>query len=109
MASETFRITEEIIVSDKTGQGLESASKKVSAFDKVIEKTQSQLDKMTGSKWALRLDAVDKATQVITAVENRINSAVGKAWNIAVGIKDTFRDRDHNVGSTFSSSGEENG
>lgn len=88
MAVETFRITEELVVEDKTGAGFESAKKRVSAFDKVIEKTQEHLKKVTGSRWDLTVDAVDKATQVINAVENRFANAASKAWNFTVGAVD---------------------
>ena len=88
MAAETFRITEELVVEDKTGSGFESASKRVSAFDKVIEKTQARLKKVTGSRWDLTLDAVDKATQVLSAVESKIANAVGRAWNFTIGAVD---------------------
>lgn len=88
MAAETMRIAIDVDVEDNTGPGFASASKKVSAFDKVIEQTQSRLKKMTGSRWGLTVDAVDKATQVINAVENRFANAVGKAWNFTVGAVD---------------------
>lgn len=88
MAAETFRITEELVVEDRTGQGFESASKRVSAFDKVIDKMQERLKRVTGSRWDLTVDAVDKATQVINSVENRIAKTVGKAWNFTVGAVD---------------------
>ncbi len=88
MAAETMRITEEIVIDDRTGPGLESASKKVSAFDQTLQRTQQRLDKMSGSRWSVAFGAVDKATQVITAVENKINHAIGKAWNFTVGVVD---------------------
>lgn len=88
MAAETFRITEELTVEDKTGTGLASAQKKVSAFDETIQQTQSRLTKLTGSKWSMTLNAVDKATSVISTVESKISGAIGKAWNFTVGVID---------------------
>ena len=88
MAAETMRITEEIVVNDKTGPGLDSASKKVSAFDQTVQRTQQRLDKMSGSRWSVAFGAVDKATSVITKVESKIHTAVGKAWNFTVGLVD---------------------
>lgn len=85
MAAEIMRITEELVVEDKTGPGFASATKKVSAFDKTLQQTQSRLNKMTGSRWNMTLNAVDKATQVISTVERKISSAAGKAWNFTVG------------------------
>ena len=88
MAAEIMRITEELVVEDKTGPGFASATKKVSAFDKTLQQTQSRLNKMTGSRWNMTLNAVDKATQVISTVERKISSAAGKAWNFTVGLID---------------------
>lgn len=88
MASETMRITEELIVEDKTGPGLSSAQQKVSAFDKTLQNTQSRLKTMTGSRWDMTVNAVDKATSIITTVEGKLRGAVGKAWNFTVGLID---------------------
>lgn len=88
MAAETMRITEELIVEDKTGPGLTSAEQKVSAFDKTLQNTQSRLKNMSGSRWDMTVNAVDKATSIITKVEGKIHGAVGKAWNFTVGLID---------------------
>ena len=88
MAAETMRITEELIVADKTGPGLDSAERKVSAFDRTIQNTQSRLDKMSGSRWSVTVGAVDKATSVISTVESKLSSGIRKAWNFTVGLID---------------------
>lgn len=88
MAAETFRITEELTVEDKTGSGLASAQRKVSEFDKTVQETQSRLNKLTGSRWSVAFSAVDKATSVIAKAESKISSVVGKAWNFTVGVID---------------------
>ena len=88
MAAETMRITEELIVEDKTGPGLSSAEQKVSAFDKTLQNTQTRLKNMSGSRWDMTVNAVDKATSIITGVEGKIRGAVGKAWNFTVGLID---------------------
>ena len=88
MAAETFRITEELVVEDRTGPGFESARRKVSQFDRTLQQTQSRLNKMTGSRWNVAFNAVDKATSVITKAESKIKSVAGKAWNFTVGVVD---------------------
>ena len=88
MAAETMRITEELIVEDNTGPGFNSAGKKVSAFDKTLQSTKSRLKNMTGSRWSVTFDAIDKATAVIDKAESRIRGAAGKAWHFTVGIVD---------------------
>ena len=88
MAAETYRIVLKTVVEDETGPGFESASRRVSAFDKVVEKAQSRLNKMTGSRWSATLNFVDKATTVLTNVESKIRSAAGKVWNFTLGVID---------------------
>lgn len=88
MAAETFRITEELFVEDNTDAGFESAKKNVSAFDKTIEKTQSHLKRLTGSRWDATIDLKDKATRVLSAVESRIKHMAGNVWNFTVGVID---------------------
>ena len=88
MAAETFRITEELVVEDRAGPGFESARRKVSQFDRTLQETQSRLNKMTGSRWNVAFNAVDKATSVITKAESKIKSVAGKAWNFTVGVVD---------------------
>lgn len=88
MAAETFRITEELVAEDRTGPGFESARRKVSQFDRTLQQTQSRLNKMTGSRWNVAFNAVDKATSVITKAESKIKSVAGKAWNFTVGVVD---------------------
>ena len=88
MAAETYRITEELRVEDKTGSGLSAAERKVSSFDKTIQKTQSQLSKLTGGRWSMTLNAVDKATKIISTVESKVSGIAKKAWNFTVGVID---------------------
>ena len=88
MASETFRIAIDATVNDKTGPGVQSAQKRLSGFDKSIEHTKDQLDRLTSTGFHIDLDAVDRATATIRNVETRARSFAGKAWNFTVGIID---------------------
>lgn len=88
MASETFRIAIDATVNDKTGPGVQSAQKRLSGFDKSIEHTKDQLDRLTSTGFHINLDAVDRATATIQNVETRARSFAGKAWNFTVGIID---------------------
>lgn len=88
MASETFRIAIDATVNDNTGPGVQSAQKRLSGFDKSIEHTKDQLDRLTSTGFHIDLDAVDRATATIQNVETRTRSFVGKAWNFTVGIID---------------------
>ena len=88
MASETFRIAIDATVNDKTGPGVQSAQKRLSGFDKSIEHTKDQLDRLTSTGFHVDLDAVDRATATIQNVETRARNFAGKAWNFTVGIID---------------------
>lgn len=85
---ETFRIDIPISVKDNTDPGVSSASRKVSAFDKVVEKMQSRVDKATRTKWQVILEAVDRVTSVISAIGGSIKSVAGKAWSITMSVID---------------------
>ena len=78
MASETFRIAIDATVNDKTGPGVQSAQKRLSGFDKSIEHTKDQLDRLTSTGFHIDLDAVDRATATIQNVETRARSFAGK-------------------------------
>ena len=88
MAQDTFRIEINIDAADNTGSGTKSASANMTAFEKSMQKTQDRLNKLTGGKWRVGLEAVDKATSVVDKVTNRVNGLVGKAWNFTMGVVD---------------------
>ena len=64
MAAEVFRIEIPIEVQDKTDPGASQATKKVSQFDKTIEKTKARMDEFNKTKFSAVIDAVDKASAV---------------------------------------------
>ena len=88
MASETFRIAIDATVNDNTGPGVQSAQKRLSGFDKSIEHTKDQLDRLTSTGFHIDLDAVDRATATIQNVETRAKSFTGKVWNVTLGVVD---------------------
>ena len=88
MAAETFRIEIPIDVKDNTDPGVSSAKSKVSAFDKVVEKTKKRLDDMNRTKWQVAIEAIDKVTSIVGRVGNTVKSVTGKAWKITMGVID---------------------
>ena len=88
MAQDTFRIEININATDNTESGTKSASSRLGAFEKSMQKTQDRLNKLTGGKWTIGLEAVDKATASINKVTSRVNGLAGKAWNITMGVVD---------------------
>lgn len=88
MASETFRIAIDATVNDNTGPGVQSAQKRLSGFDRSVEHTKDQLDRLTNTGFHIDLDAVDRATATIQNVETRARSITGKVWNVTLGVVD---------------------
>ena len=55
MAQDTFRIEININATDNTESGTKSASSRLGAFEKSMQKTQDRLNKLTGGKWTIGL------------------------------------------------------
>ena len=88
MAKEAFIIEVPVSVTDNTGPGLDSATKKVSAFDKAQEKMQKHLDKFNRSQWRVRLEAADRASRVISKVGTSVKNLTSRAWQITMKVVD---------------------
>lgn len=88
MAQETFRIEIPIDVQDKTDPGITSAERKVSQFDKSIEKTKRSLDEFNKSKFSVIIDAVDKVSSVVGRIGTTVRGITSKAWNITMSVLD---------------------
>lgn len=88
MAAEVFRIEIPIQVEDKTDPGVSNAKKNISAFDKSAQKTQERLDKMNRTKYQVALEALDKASSVVTRLGTSLKNVAGKAWRITTSVVD---------------------
>ena len=78
MAAEVFRIESPIQVEDKTDPGVSNAKKNISAFDKSAQKTQERLDKMNRTKYQVALEALDKASSVVTRLGTSLKTTPAK-------------------------------
>lgn len=88
MAAEAFRIEIPINVKDNTDPGVSSAKGKMSAFDKVVDKTKQKLDNLTKNKRKIALEAADKVTSVLSKIGTTVRGLVGKAWQITMKVLD---------------------
>ena len=88
MAAETFRIEIPIEVQDKTDPGVSSATKKVSQFDKTIEKTKSRMDEFNKTKFSAVIEAVDKASAVAGRIGTTLKGITGKIWSVTMSVLD---------------------
>lgn len=78
MAGETFIIDIPINARDNTGPAFASASKNVSQFERSMQRSERQLQRMSRTRWELTIHAIDKASTVISAINRR-------AWNLTRG------------------------
>lgn len=88
MAAKAFRIEIPINVKDNTDPGVSSAKGKMSAFDKVVDKTKQKLDNLTKNKRKIALEAADKVTSVLSKIGTTVRGLVGKAWQITMKVLD---------------------
>ena len=88
MAAEVLRIEVPIEVKDNTKPGVDSAQKKLTAFDKANEKTQKRLDEMSKAKWKVVLEAVDKVTTVVAIAGKAVKGLAGRAWSFTISAID---------------------
>lgn len=88
MAAETYRIEIPVVVQDQTDPGAGNATKKVNAFDKVVQQTQARLDKMNRTKFQVALEAIDKVSSVVGTVTGAVKGLAGKAWRVTMSVVD---------------------
>ncbi|MCD8196122.1 MAG: hypothetical protein LUE24_02975, partial [Lachnospiraceae bacterium] len=88
MAKETFKIEIPVSVTDNTDPGVSQSKSKMSAFDKVVEKAQSRLDKMNSTKWKVAIETVDKVTSVISTIGTSVKNVTGKVWSVTLSAVD---------------------
>lgn len=88
MSRETFRIEIPIEVQDKTEPGVSQATKKVSQFDKTIEKTKSKMDEFNKTKFSAVIEAVDKASAVAGRIGTTLKGITGKVWHVTMSVLD---------------------
>lgn len=88
MAREAFRIEIPIEVQDKTDPGVTNAERKVSQFDKSIEKTKRSLDEFNKTKFNIIIEAVDKVSAVVGRIGTTVRGITSKVWGITMSVLD---------------------
>lgn len=88
MAAETFRIEIPVHVDDQTDPGASSATRKINSFDKAVQKSQQRLDKMNRTKYEVALEALDKASGVVSRLGASLKGIASKTWRITMGVLD---------------------
>ena len=68
----------------KAQSSVNSASKKVTQFDKSAESTQKSLANWVKQKYELYLEAKDKASPVLDKLKSAVKTVAGKAWSVTM-------------------------
>lgn len=82
--AEEYRIDISLGATDNTGPAFQSASKRVSAFEKSMQRTEKQLNRMDRTRWELTVHAVDRASSVIMAINRRALGLTRGAFTITL-------------------------
>lgn len=88
MAAETYRIEIPVVVEDQTDPGASNATKKINAFDKVIQRAKDRLEKMNRTKFQVALEAIDKVSAVVGTISGAVRGLAGKAWRVTMSVVD---------------------
>lgn len=88
MSRETFRIEIPIEVQDKTDPGVSNAERKMSQFDKSIEKTKRRMDEFNKTKFNVLIEAVDKVSAVVGRIGTSVRGITSKAWSVTMTVLD---------------------
>jgi TP901 family phage tail tape measure protein len=88
MAAETYRIEIPVVVEDQTDPGASNATKKINAFDKVVQQAKDRLDKMNRTKFQVALEAIDKVSAVVGTITGAVRGLAGKAWRVTMSVVD---------------------
>src|SRR5690606_14144308 len=85
---EIYRVEIPIIIDDQTDKPLQQAERKVSRFEKSVQKTNERIRRIFGREISLKICAVDKAWPVIKNVQTRLHSLTSRAWNVTLQARD---------------------
>lgn len=69
---------------DKFGDSAKKAQEKVTKFDSQAEKTQKSLLKWAKEKYEIALEAKERITPVLSAVNGKLKSVAGKTWSVTL-------------------------
>lgn len=88
MAEEVYRIEIPVTVEDHTEPSLSNAEKRVSRFDRTVERTRNRLNGMNRTRWQLAIYAVDRASAAIRQIGNLARRTASGAYRITVRVVD---------------------
>ena len=88
MAEEVYRIEIPVTVEDHTEPSLSNAEKRVSRFDRTVERTRNRLNGMNRTRWQLAIYAVDRASAAIRQIGSLARRTANGAYRITVRVVD---------------------
>lgn len=84
MPEEIYRIEIPVEAVDKTGPGLSQAQTRVTAFERSMERTERQLQKMNRTRWQMILYAIDKASPVVIRAGALAREVTSRAYTFTL-------------------------
>ncbi|TDL57536.1 phage tail tape measure protein [Paenibacillus dendritiformis] len=88
MAKEAYRIDISVAVDDRSEPALSKIEGKVSKLDKSVERTRKQLERMNRTRWQMAVHIADRASDVLVAINARVQSISGKTFRFTVRVLD---------------------
>ena len=86
--AETIKIEIPIEAVDRTQAGIQSATRNLTAFERSMTRTQSQLDRMNRSGVNIEIGADDNASPVLNGVEDSASRVSGLSADVSVDVDD---------------------
>lgn len=86
--AETIKIEIPIEAVDRTQAGIQSATRNLTAFERSMTRTQSQLDRMNRSGVSIEIGADDNASPVLNGVEDSASRVSGLSADVSVDVDD---------------------
>lgn len=101
--AQTIRIEIPITAKDNTGGAVKAVEQKLNSLEKSYQKMQKQLQKLSGKRFEIDLDANDHATDKIADAEAAVSHMDGHSANVDVTADDQATDIINDVQGALSS------
>lgn len=88
MAAEVVEIEVRSIFNDQTSTGMNTARHNVDRFSQSIDRTQREMDRLSGTTASPSVTLRDRASATLSKITNGVRTFTSKAWQATVGIVD---------------------
>ena len=88
MAAEVVEIEVRSVFYDQTSTGMNTARQNVDKFSRSIDKTQREMDRLSGTTASPSVTLRDRASATLSKITNGVRTFTSKTWQATVGIVD---------------------